>query len=150
MPSARPHQPTLAAAPSLPPMPVEMRQEQAQHWAKVPAELRPHLERFIAQVERKRAEYAASVGWRPEQVGYLTVSTWRSRRFVRVLIADRDLQTGVPVPALNERIFAVIEKATGDIFKVSTDGKTLAGVRGNVRDEQSSWRAITPFGIESR
>ena len=46
---------------------------------------------------RKRIEHATRVGWKPEQVGYLMVHSYR-RRFLHVILADRDLDTGFPSP----------------------------------------------------
>lgn len=134
---------------ALPPLPADMRREQAAQWERIDAALVPHLQRFLEQIERKRIEHATRVGWKPEQVGYLMVHSYR-RRFLHVILADRDLDTGVPVAGLNARIFCYIEEKTGDIYKVSTDGKALEVPRGNVRDEDSAWRAITPFGVDSR
>jgi len=101
-----------------------------------------------------RTAHAERSGWHPNQVGYLTIKVHThtrpgARSYAHVLLSDRDIETGACVAGLNTRVFCYIDRATGDIIKVS-QGRVLRDARGSIFNDASVRRAITPFGIESR
>jgi hypothetical protein len=138
----------------LPGLPPDLATEQAIQWELVPHHLVTPLHVFLDMIMEVRASYAECVGWLPAQVGYALIKVPsrvrpRCKSYIHVLLADRDLETEVPVEGLNLRVFCYVDSTTGDIYKVSL-GKVLKDPRGNILDPVSAQRALTPFGIGSR
>lgn len=142
---------------SLPSLPIAIQRQQDEQFAQLEPKVAAALRGFLDLILEVRAEYGRKHGWRDPQVGYLMIDVQRParmfkgelrRRYVHVILADRDVETGEATDR-NPRVFCYVEATSGDIYKVS-GGKVTGPPRGSIFDLRPARRAITPFGTESR